>query len=62
MRSVGTAIFLAAIMLSSVALYGLTKDRWNWKLAFANFGRMLLILGALILLVYIVNQITEIRL
>jgi ABC-type nickel/cobalt efflux system permease component RcnA len=57
--SLGTAIFLSAIMLSAVALYGLTMDRWNWKLALANVGRMLLLLGALILLVVIVNQIVD---
>jgi hypothetical protein len=34
-------------------------DRWNWKLALANVGRMLLLLGALILLVVIVNQIVD---
>ena len=27
----GTAIFLSAVMLSAVALYGLTMDRWDWR-------------------------------
>jgi len=55
--SLGTAIFLSAVMLSAVALYGLTMDRWNWKRALGEFGRMLLFLGALILFVLTVNQI-----
>ena len=27
----GTAIFLSAVMLGAVALYGLTMDRWDWR-------------------------------
>jgi hypothetical protein len=58
--TVGTAIFLSAVILGAVALYGLTMDRWDWGRlgkAFADFGRMLLILGALIILALVVNQI-----
>ena len=58
--SLGTAIFLSALVLGAVALYGLTMDRWDWGRlgkAFADFGRMLLILGALIILALVVNQI-----
>ncbi len=29
--NLGTAIFLSAVLLSSVALFIATKDRWNWK-------------------------------
>ena len=29
--SLGTAIFLSAVLLSIVALFIATKDRWNWK-------------------------------
>src|SRR5437762_2426291 len=28
--SVGTGIFLAAVILSAVYLYGITRDRWRW--------------------------------
>jgi hypothetical protein len=59
--SLGTAIFLSALMLATVALYGLTMDRWDWggrlQKAFADFGRMLLLLGALIVFALVVNQI-----
>ena len=58
--SLGTAIFLSALILGAVALYGLTMDRWDWGRlgkAFADFGRMLLILGALIVFALVVNQI-----
>jgi len=55
--TVGTAVFLSAVMLSAVALYGLTMDRWNWKGALENFGRMLVFLGALVLLALVVNEV-----
>lgn len=29
--SVGTGIFLSALLLSVVILFAVTKDRWNWK-------------------------------
>ncbi|EJM94758.1 hypothetical protein [Pseudomonas sp. GM67] len=29
--SVGTGIFLSALLLSAVILFAVTKDRWNWK-------------------------------
>jgi len=29
--TVGTAIFLSAVILGAVALYGLTMDRWDWR-------------------------------
>jgi hypothetical protein len=29
--SLGTGIFLSACLISFVALFALTKDRWNWK-------------------------------
>src|SRR5262249_61360605 len=60
--SLGTAIFLSALILGAVALYGLTMDRWDWGRlgkAFADFGRMLLILGALILLIKSISRVVS---
>jgi hypothetical protein len=57
--TVGTAIFLSAVILGAVALYGLTMDRWNWKHGLERFGRLLVnvlvVLGLLILLIYAVS-------
>ena len=30
--STGLGIFLASLVLGTVALYGITKDRWNWRI------------------------------
>ena len=29
--SLGTGIFLSTLVLAAVVLYGITKDRWNWR-------------------------------
>jgi hypothetical protein len=29
--SIGTAIFLSSLVLATVILYGITKDRWRWR-------------------------------
>ena len=34
----GTGIFLGALFVGSVALFGVTKDRWKWKRIAAWFG------------------------
>jgi hypothetical protein len=37
--SVGTTIFLSSIVLASVILYGITKDRWPWASLTASTAR-----------------------
>jgi heme exporter protein D len=41
---VGTAIFLSALVLGTIALYGLTMDRWPWRRFAAAVGGVLLII------------------
>jgi hypothetical protein len=41
--TLGTGIFLASLVLGSILLFGLTKDRWNWakilrRFAFGSLG------------------------
>ncbi len=45
--SLGTGIFLSTLVIALVALYGITKDRWNWRRfvkrsVFVCFGMVLL--------------------
>ena len=41
--SLGTGIFLAALVLAAVYLYSITRDRWNWKKVFKWFGGIVLL-------------------
>ena len=34
----GTGVFMAALLLSSVALFGITRDRWNWAKVAKRIG------------------------
>jgi len=45
--SEGTAIFLSALVLASVILYAVTKDRWRWRI---GIRRLTITLLALVLL------------
>jgi ABC-type nickel/cobalt efflux system permease component RcnA len=49
--SVGTAIFLFSLMLATVILYGITKDRWRWRRIVANIARALALFALLALVV-----------
>ena len=46
--SLGTAIFLASLLISLVVLYTRTKDRWNWKKIFKTFSFILVGIPSLI--------------
>ena len=45
--TVGTGIFLAALVLGAVALFVATKDRWNWKKVILWPLAILLVMGVL---------------
>jgi len=44
--SLGTAIFLASLLLSLIYLYKITRDRWNWR---KGANRLLKMIGFVIL-------------
>jgi ABC-type nickel/cobalt efflux system permease component RcnA len=48
---IGTAIFLSSLVFATVALYAITKDRWNWRHFALDVGRVLagLAIGAIVL-------------
>jgi hypothetical protein len=53
--TVGDSIFLSAVLLSIVALYAATKDRWNWKRLVkwvVGFPMVLLVVGGVGLWAY----------
>ena len=59
--NLGTGIFLSTLVMAVIVLYGITKDRWNWRrfvkrAAFVCMGVVLLgaVAGAG---VYLYNQI-----
>jgi hypothetical protein len=62
--SVGLAIFLASIVFASVTLYGITKDRWNWrriaKLCALTFVTLVVLAGAFIGSFYFWDQLPAI--
>jgi len=61
--SIGTAIFLSAVILAVVALYGLTMDRWPWKAIVLGIARTLawLALLAIVLAFIILYQHPPLR-
>ena len=42
--SLGTGIFLAAVVIGLVMLFSATKDRWNWWKGFKRLGIGLIVL------------------
>ena len=51
--STGLGIFLASLVLGTVALYGITKDRWNWRIV---GGISLVVIGIAGAVVYFWND------
>jgi hypothetical protein len=50
--TLGTGIFLSSIIISLVILFGITKERWNWKkivigLILASVGLCIVLFGAI---------------
>jgi hypothetical protein len=39
--SLGTGIFLSSLVLATVILYGITKDRWPWRRIVSHTARTL---------------------
>jgi hypothetical protein len=42
--TLGTGIFLSAVVISIVMLFSITKDRWSWRKGFKRIGIALLVL------------------
>jgi hypothetical protein len=55
--SLGLGIFLSSLVLAVVILYGLTKDRWGWRLMLKRTALTFLVLAAIIGGVYFWNQL-----
>jgi hypothetical protein len=43
--SIGLGIFLSSLFLGTIALYGITKDRWNWRRIGRNISLGLLVVA-----------------
>jgi hypothetical protein len=43
--SIGLGIFLSSLCLGTIALYGITKDRWNWRRIGRNISLGLLVIA-----------------
>jgi hypothetical protein len=46
--TLGTGIFMSTLVVSLVVLYGMTKERWNWKKSITRIFFALVIFGGLI--------------